>query len=490
MARDQAPKRAQPLRARVVLEVTHRQVVHADRRPLRPPRRDDRDRVAEITQRSRLIRHERLGDDREAVDPEVQRRARACVRQRALDRSVGAHSRGSRRQRQDPVVHLQQSAAALTAQQEGGGADQRPAQLAERVAARPRRLRPAAVDPVLAGTGDHALAPHVGERLAVRVLDGSLVVVEQLPAGLLRAPAEVDVLGVADALEEAAELAPDIAAYQQVGGVGPAPLVLVERVALVEPPARGSVLGGRGALVLKRRDATGDDRRVVGRWVREVGVDQVRLGDAVAVDEQHPIAARSRGAGVSTACRRAFADGRRRVPRRRQIERREHLVDAVVANHDLVALGEPQTREALDHLARVVRTACERDDNRDRGAQSGATVPPLRVLLVLHEEQLGGASIAALRTLAPLVEEGLDLHVWCARPSPLHDYLEAAGYQVAGTPRPWRYSLARLREPPGIARRLGHVPSSLRAFNRHLRALAPDLVHANATLSLPEAVVA
>jgi glycosyltransferase involved in cell wall biosynthesis len=95
-----------------------------------------------------------------------------------------------------------------------------------------------------------------------------------------------------------------------------------------------------------------------------------------------------------------------------------------------------------------------------------------------------------LRALEPLVAEGLELKVWCARPSALFDELHARGFDVAGAVRPLRYSLARLREPPGAARRLAAVPGSLRAFRSQLMAFSPDVVHANATLSLPEAVVA
>lgn len=115
---------------------------------------------------------------------------------------------------------------------------------------------------------------------------------------------------------------------------------------------------------------------------------------------------------------------------------------------------------------------------------------PDRVLLVLHEELLGGASRATLRALEPLVENGLEVHVWCARPSPLYDELDAAGWHLAGAPRPLRYSLAGLRRRPGVARRLMGVPGSLAAFARHLRRVKPDLVHANSTLSLPEGALA
>ncbi len=115
---------------------------------------------------------------------------------------------------------------------------------------------------------------------------------------------------------------------------------------------------------------------------------------------------------------------------------------------------------------------------------------PRSVLLVLHEETLGGATRAVLRSVEPLVAEGLQLHVWCSRPSPLYDELSAHGFDVAGAPRLLRYSWSTLRHPPGVLRRAGSVPGSLAAFGRHLRALGPDLVHANATLSLPEAAVA
>ena len=114
---------------------------------------------------------------------------------------------------------------------------------------------------------------------------------------------------------------------------------------------------------------------------------------------------------------------------------------------------------------------------------------PQRVLLVLHEERLGGASRGALLALAPLVAEGrVDLQIWCARPSDLAAELEAAGHSVAGAPRPFRYSVARLREPPGLARRVAATPSYLGALVRHARALRPDVVHVNAAQSLPEAI--
>jgi glycosyltransferase involved in cell wall biosynthesis len=115
---------------------------------------------------------------------------------------------------------------------------------------------------------------------------------------------------------------------------------------------------------------------------------------------------------------------------------------------------------------------------------------PRRVALVLHEDVLGGATVAALRAVGVLREEGLDVRVWCADPSPLAAHLRAEGWPVAGVPRLMRYSPAALRHPPGPAVRLASLPRMVGGFGRWLRAVAPDLVHANATLSLPEALMA
>jgi glycosyltransferase involved in cell wall biosynthesis len=113
-----------------------------------------------------------------------------------------------------------------------------------------------------------------------------------------------------------------------------------------------------------------------------------------------------------------------------------------------------------------------------------------RVLLVLQEETLGGASRALLRPVDLLRERGWEVSVWCSRPSPLYDDLVAMGYEVDGAPRLMRYRLESLRHPPGTRARLASLPRSLVAFRRALRRLDPDLVHVNGRLALPEALVA
>ena len=113
-----------------------------------------------------------------------------------------------------------------------------------------------------------------------------------------------------------------------------------------------------------------------------------------------------------------------------------------------------------------------------------------RVLLVLHEDTLGGASRALLRPVELLQDRGWEVAVWCNRPSPLYDELTELGYEVHGAPRLMRYRLRSLRHPPGVRARLGSLPRSLAAFRARLREGRFDLVNVNGRLALPEALVA
>jgi hypothetical protein len=52
---------------------------------------------------------------------------------------------------------------------------------------------------------------------------------------------------------------------------------------------------------------------------------------------------------------------------------------------------------------------------------------PRRVLVVLHEDELGGASRAVLRCVPGLEERGWEFVYWVPRPSPLFDHLSSIG---------------------------------------------------------------
>jgi len=115
--------------------------------------------------------------------------------------------------------------------------------------------------------------------------------------------------------------------------------------------------------------------------------------------------------------------------------------------------------------------------------------PGRRVAIAFHEPVVGGASIAVLRVLPLLEVRGWTFAFWTP-PGPLERRLREMGYPVFGEPRHLRYSLAALRVSPGPVRRLASVPGYLRRFRHWVREQAPDVLHANTLITLPEAVAA
>lgn len=111
-------------------------------------------------------------------------------------------------------------------------------------------------------------------------------------------------------------------------------------------------------------------------------------------------------------------------------------------------------------------------------------------MVILHEEIAGGATLSVLRTVPILEDRGWRFVFWAARPSPLCDELCRRGLKVHGAPRPIGYSIAALREPPGIARRLIDTPAYLWRLRALVREIAPDVIHANSFFTLAEALVA
>lgn len=116
--------------------------------------------------------------------------------------------------------------------------------------------------------------------------------------------------------------------------------------------------------------------------------------------------------------------------------------------------------------------------------------PQRRVLVVLHDHLLTGASIALLRGLPPLEERGWEFCFWVPGPGPACEHLRQRGHRVEGRERPLATSLAGLRLPPGLPRRLAVSGPYLRHFRRYLRSVDPDIVHANTLFCFPEALAA
>ena len=112
------------------------------------------------------------------------------------------------------------------------------------------------------------------------------------------------------------------------------------------------------------------------------------------------------------------------------------------------------------------------------------------VVVVVHEPSVGGATNAVLRAIPDLQQEGWEFRFWAPAPSPVAALLRARGHLVAGASRPIRYSWSALAQPPGRRRRIAAIPSYLSGFRRFVERSAPDLVHANTILTLPEALTA
>ena len=122
-----------------------------------------------------------------------------------------------------------------------------------------------------------------------------------------------------------------------------------------------------------------------------------------------------------------------------------------------------------------------------RVPRTGARIP---VLVVLHEDVPGGASLSIVRLEPLLAQRGWRLVFWASRPSPLYEELLSRGLEVRGAPRLIAYSMRALRMPPGVGSRLARLPGYLREFSAALREVSPVLVHANSLFTLTEALLA
>lgn len=113
-----------------------------------------------------------------------------------------------------------------------------------------------------------------------------------------------------------------------------------------------------------------------------------------------------------------------------------------------------------------------------------------RVLIVLHEDAVGGATRAVLALVPYLERLGWETVFWAPRSSAVERSLRSRGLALGGAARLVRFSRAALSEPPGTRARLASVPHYLRRWGAFVRAVRPDVVHANTTVTLPEAAVA
>jgi hypothetical protein len=147
------------------------------------------------------------------------------------------------------------------------------------------------------------LPAELGQALAVAVLDAGHGAGVEPPAGLLKAPAEVGVLGGAEPLVEASQLLEGGAADQEVGGGGAWAVGVGEVGFMVQEAPGRPVASGEGARVGGGDHAAreGADAGVHRRG--EVGVEETGERAAVRVEKEDPLIAGAGGAGVASVGR-------------------------------------------------------------------------------------------------------------------------------------------------------------------------------------------
>jgi glycosyltransferase involved in cell wall biosynthesis len=112
----------------------------------------------------------------------------------------------------------------------------------------------------------------------------------------------------------------------------------------------------------------------------------------------------------------------------------------------------------------------------------------MRVLVLSHSSDLGGAEVALAEAAAGLARHGVEAHVGLPRPGPLAERLGAAA-SVWVTREPWPWWLAedrRARTLPTLVRQSRAAVGHIRARIREIR---PDLVLTN-TSTFPQGAVA
>jgi glycosyltransferase involved in cell wall biosynthesis len=112
------------------------------------------------------------------------------------------------------------------------------------------------------------------------------------------------------------------------------------------------------------------------------------------------------------------------------------------------------------------------------------------VCVLFHESEILGAGVSVLRAVDCLRRRGWTISGWFPGPGPLvgesATVLERGGW----APTPIAFSLRGWRRKPGIAHRLRRTPGYLGVFRKWLEETAPDVVHVNSLLMLPEATIA
>jgi glycosyltransferase involved in cell wall biosynthesis len=127
----------------------------------------------------------------------------------------------------------------------------------------------------------------------------------------------------------------------------------------------------------------------------------------------------------------------------------------------------------------------EEDRPENSGRQSTA-----HVCVLFHESAILGAGVSVLRAVDRLRRRGWKTSGWFPGPGPLVAESAPVLVRSGWATKPIAFSLRGWRRDPGIAQRLRRTPGYLAEFRRWLEETAPDIVHVNSVLMLPEATIA
>ncbi len=110
--------------------------------------------------------------------------------------------------------------------------------------------------------------------------------------------------------------------------------------------------------------------------------------------------------------------------------------------------------------------------------------------VLFHESEVLGAGVSVLRAVPDLRASGWVCSGWFPGDGPLIAESAALLTHHAFREKPLAFSLRAWRREPGVVARIRRTPAYLRAFDHWLSSDAPDVVHTNSLLMLPEATLA
>ena len=186
------------------------------------------------------------------------------------------------------------------------------------------------------------------------------------PAGVLHAPAEVDVPARADAFAEAADSFPRLPPHEQVRRRRVRALRRGEP-RLVEDATGPCVAAQEPTLKGQPDDAPGD-RPAIGRHgLVEVLVEDSLGGDAIGVEEQKPVRAHRLDADVPRVvrARHLVSQEHDRASRHPLVELFQDVAPRVVDEHDLVDVPTRNSGESGARLHGLLERPCKRTDDGD-----------------------------------------------------------------------------------------------------------------------------